>query len=345
MRTTAVFAARTVVAVVAALASSSATAHHAFSANFDVDRIIEVRGRVTDLQWQNPHVLLTVQAEDGATWAVESQAKNILERTDVRADLLAVGTTVALAGYPARGGRGVFALNALLADGRELILRAGQPARFGGRSGSNPDAVLAGGVSADAAAQAAGLFRVWSMQFAGEGRWRWPDTYPLTASAAAARARFDPVRDFPLRNCAQKGMPWIMEQPFPMAFMRSGEDVVLRLEEGDVVRTIHLAESPPSGVAASPYGYSYGRWDGSDLVVRTIAISARYLNATGIPLSPNVTTDERFSLAADGSRLDYTLTITDPDTFTEPLTVQRYWIWRPGAELKPYDCVLDDAAR
>jgi hypothetical protein len=332
-------------AVVALLISIGTSAHHAFSANFDVDRVVEVRGRVVDLQWQNPHVLLTLQTENGETWAVESQAKNILERTAVDANLLAVGTSVALAGYPARSGHGVFALNALLADGRELILRAGQPARFGGRQGSNPDAVLAGGVSADTAAQTAGLFRVWSMQFAGEGRWRWPDTYPLTASAAAARAQFDPVRDFPLRNCAPKGMPWIMEQPFPMSIARSGADVVLRLEEGDAVRTIHITDSPPARVEASPHGYSYGRWDGGDLVVRTIAISARYLNATGIPLSPSVTTDERFSLAPDGSRLEYTLTITDPDTFTEPLTLEKYWVWRPGAELKPYDCVVDDAPR
>jgi hypothetical protein len=339
------YAIRAAVAVTVALASVSTAAHHAFSANFDVDRIVEVRGRVTDLQWQNPHVLLTLETEDGESWAVESQAKNILERTEIHADVLAVGTRVALAGYPARAGHGVFALNALLADGRELILRAGQPARFGGRQGSNPDAVLAGGVSADAAALAAGLFRVWSMQFAGEGRWRWPDAYPLTAAAAAARARFDPVRDFPLRNCAPKGMPWIMEQPFPISFTRSGSDVALRLEEGDVVRTIHMTESPPPDVGPTPHGYSYGRWDDGDLVVRTIAINARYLNATGIPLSPKVTTDERFSLAPDGSRLDYTLTITDPDTFTEPLTVERYWIWRPGAALKPYDCAPDDAAR
>src|SRR5688500_3453673 len=107
MSSAAGFATRTAVAVAAALASSNGPAHHAFSANFDVDRIIEVLGRVTDLQWQNPHVLLTLQTEDGELWAAESQAKNILERTEVHAGLLAVGTSVALAGYPARAGNGV----------------------------------------------------------------------------------------------------------------------------------------------------------------------------------------------------------------------------------------------
>jgi hypothetical protein len=144
------------VVLAVAIGSAVAEAHHAFTANFDVARIVEVRGRVTALQWQNPHVLMTLETADGATWAVESQAKNLLERTDVYADQFAVGSAVALAGYPARDGNGVFALNALLADGSELILRAGQPARFGGRQASRPENILSGGVRADAAAQAGG---------------------------------------------------------------------------------------------------------------------------------------------------------------------------------------------
>jgi hypothetical protein len=328
-----------------AIVSAVAEAHHSFSANFDVNGVVEVRGRITALQWQNPHVLMTLEATDGATWAVETQAKNLLERTEIGAEFFAVGTSVALAGYPAREGRGVFALNAELPDGRELILRAGQVARFGGRQAGNPDNVLAGAASADAAAQAAGLFRVWSMQFAGESRWRWPSTYPLTPAAAAAQARFDRVRDFPLGDCTAKGMPWIMEQPFPMEFAREGVDVVLRLEEDDVVRRIHMQSAAPTDVQPSPYGYSVGRWDNGALVVHTTAINARYLNATGIPLTAAVTTDERFVVSSDGSRLNYTLTVTDPGTFTAPLTVEHYWIWRPGVTLQGYDCVPETAAR
>ena len=328
-------------ALAVTLSSATAQAHHAFSANFDVNGLVEVRGKITELKWQNPHVLMTLESADGETWAVESQAKNLLERTAIGADLFAVGSTVALAGYPAREGKGVFALNALLADGRELILRAGRPAHFGGRQGSNPDALLAAGVSADSSAQAAGMFRVWSMQFAGEGRWRWPDTYPLTTAAAAAQARFEPTRDMPLGDCAEKGMPWIMEQPFPMEIARQGNDVLVKLEEADAVRTVHMQSSPPNSVVPSAYGYSVGRWDGDTLVVHTTAINARFLNSTGIPLTPAVTTDERFSVSSDGSRLNYTLTITDPGTFTAPLTLEKYWIWRPGVTLESYGCTPD----
>ncbi len=49
-------------------------------------------------------------------------------------------------------------------------------------------------------------------------------------------------------------------------------------------------------------------------------------------------TEERFSLNADGSRLEYTLTVTDPTTFTEPAEFTKAWEWRPGEQVKPYDC-------
>ena len=63
----------------------------------------------------------SAQTAEGETWALEAQAKNLLERTAIAASHFAVGSSVALAGYPARDGHGVFALNALLGDGRELI--------------------------------------------------------------------------------------------------------------------------------------------------------------------------------------------------------------------------------
>jgi hypothetical protein len=327
-----------IVTIAIGWAAAPAQAHHAFSANFDVDEMVEVQGRITALQWQNPHVLMRLETAEGLTWEVESQAKNLLERTDIHAESFAVGANVALAGFPAREGRGVFALNALLADGRELILRAGRPAYFGGQAAGRPENILAAGV-ADAVAASAGVFRVWSMQFAGDSRFRWPATYPLTPAAAAAQARFEPGVDDPLEHCEDKGMPWIMEQPFPLELVRRGGDVVMRLEEGDTERVIHLEDTPPSGLQPSPLGYSYGRWEGDELVVRTVALSARYLNATGVPLSNAATLDERFSPTRDGSRLNYRLTVADPETFTEPLVLTSYWIWRPGERLQTYDCV------
>ena len=38
---------------------------------------------------------------------------------------------------------------------------------------------------------------------------------------------------------------------------------------------------------------------------------------------------ERFTLAADGSRLDYTLAVTDPVNFTEPVILEKHWLYHP----------------
>jgi hypothetical protein len=36
-------------------------------------------------------------------------------------------------------------------------------------------------------------------------------------------------------------------------------------------------------------------------------------------------------------------TVTDPETFTEPISMPEFhWDWIPGQELKPYNCTVDD---
>ncbi|MDH3507470.1 MAG: hypothetical protein OEQ25_10060, partial [Gammaproteobacteria bacterium] len=89
----------------------------------------------------------------------------------------------------------------------------------------------------------------------------------------------------------------------------------------------------------SPLGYSVGRWVDGDLIVTTMHVNSLQLGRDGIPLSEDVEMLERFSLSADEQRLDYALTITDPATFTEPVTLTSHWVWRPGETIKPYDCI------
>jgi hypothetical protein len=72
--------------------------------------------------------------------------------------------------------------------------------------------------------------------------------------------------------------------------------------------------------------------------VTTADIGYPWFNGTGIPLGPNATTEERFELNEDGSRLDYTMTVTDFTTFTAPVTLRKAWEWRPGEQVRPYEC-------
>ena len=130
-----------------------------------------------------------------------------------------------------------------------------------------------------------------------------------------------------------------MEQPYPIEFKRDGDDVVLALEEYDTLRHIAMTSAPnPAKRNAPRLGQSTGRWDGPVLVVETTGIDYPHFDGRGIPLAPGARVEERFALNADGSRLDYTMTVTDPATFTEPVTLAKQWEWRPGEQVRPYDC-------
>ena len=185
------------------------------------------------------------------------------------------------------------------------------------------------------------LFRVWASHLGNPENALTP-TQPLalTESAKRAVAAFDPVKDSTENGCKPKGMPRLMSQPPPMEFVDKGDTILLRMEEYETVRTIHM--SAPSSLEAqpkTPLGYSVGRWDGKALVVETSRLDSPYLNANGVPLGADAHIIERFAPTPDGSRLDYTLVVTDPDSLLAPAELKRIWVWRPGEEVLPFNCV------
>jgi hypothetical protein len=108
-KTTALF-----VGGLAALAAAAPlVAHHAFGAEFDRDAPIRMEGRVTRLEWVNPHtwihIAVTEMTKEGETvrpadpdeevWAVEGGTPNTLLRRGLRRDCLAIGTVVIVDGY------------------------------------------------------------------------------------------------------------------------------------------------------------------------------------------------------------------------------------------------------
>jgi hypothetical protein len=53
---------------------------------------------------------------------------------------------------------------------------------------------------------------------------------------------------------------------------------------------------------------------------------------------PAAASGPRFAPSADGARLDYTMTVTDATTFTRPVEMSTFWIWRPEIRVEPYAC-------
>jgi len=184
------------------------------------------------------------------------------------------------------------------------------------------------------------LFRVWSTQFGHGHDPLWLDEYPLTEVAKQKFSEWDPVSDTAAPGCKPKGMPLIMEQPYPIEFVRNDDAILLRMEEYDTVRTITMMDERSTiDSTRSILGHSKGRWDGNTLVVETEGVDFPLFDSNGIPQGRNPSFIERFRVSDDGSQLLYELTATDSETFTEPVNLTRNWVWRPGERVEPYECV------
>lgn len=139
-------------------------------------------------------------------------------------------------------------------------------------------------------------------------------------------------------DCTPKGMPWIMEQPHDLAFEEDGPDIVLRLEEYDVVRRIYVNWQGDRTVQPySTHGLSTGVWDGDTLVVTTTNLNSPNFKWE-IPQSEAAEIVERFTPSELGDRLDYEIVVTDPETFTEPVRMAKFWLSIPGQVLDAYNC-------
>jgi hypothetical protein len=84
-------------------------AHHAFSAEFDANAPVTLRGPVTRIEWINPHAWIHMEAKlpDGKTevWMVEGGTPNTLQRNGITRDTISVGTVIVVSGYQAKDGR------------------------------------------------------------------------------------------------------------------------------------------------------------------------------------------------------------------------------------------------
>lgn len=326
-----------------------ATAHHSF-AKFDRGKSIELEGEVVDVSWQNPHVHFTVRGRsgDGAiqNWTLETNSPGILRRMGLNAGLVNAGDRVRVAGNPAvDGGPEMFATNMLLPDGRELQLGGNVALRFSKQAVGDASAWRV--AQGDKTHPELGLYRVWSSTsasaptlFRDGGRGFTTLDYPLTPDARRAVESFDRVEGSRrlANDCTPKGMPWMMEQPYDLAFERDGDDILLRLEEFDIVRRIHMGFTGDR--AAQPYspaGFSTGAWDGGTLVVTTTNLNSPNFKWE-VPASEQASIVERFAPSKQGDRLDYEIVVTDPVTFTEPVRITKYWISIPGQVLDRYNC-------
>ncbi len=117
-------------------APAAAIAHHAFSAEFDADAPVLLRGAVTKVEWINPHTWIHIDAvnDDGTTtaWMVEGGTPNTLLRGGLNRNTLAPGTELIVRGYQSKDRS---CTPACKANGRDVTFTDGRKI-FMGSSGT-----------------------------------------------------------------------------------------------------------------------------------------------------------------------------------------------------------------
>lgn len=331
---------RACVLCLAALPGIGLSHHSRFE--YDGSELAEVQGTVESVFWRNPHVRFVVGRTTPAgeeRWEMEGGPVNGLERAGIERGAIQVGDRVTVLGLVSkRSGNAMLPIRLTREDDQPVVLARDRAAALGLLDEAAPTRTLASEEVELARREADGIFRVWT----NIGRTQTRSSHPLTAAARAAKESWNqPTDDLALR-CIQAGMPEAMVSPFPIEIIDEGERIVVRLEEWDNVRVIHLnAVGEAGSQPASRLGHSVGRWDGRDLVVRTTRIDYPFLDDRGTPQSEAVEIEERFILSEDETRLDWTARVTDPNTFTEPTTLpMMHWEWVPGERIKPYNCTL-----
>jgi Family of unknown function (DUF6152) len=115
------------------LAAIPVFAHHAFQAEFDDKKPVHLVGKVTKMEWINPHawIHIDVTGPDGkvTSWMVECGSPNIMLRRGFKKESLEFGSELTVDGYQAKNGSN-------RANGSSVTFRDGRRLFVGG---SNPD--------------------------------------------------------------------------------------------------------------------------------------------------------------------------------------------------------------
>jgi hypothetical protein len=110
-------------------------AHHAFAAEFDVEKPVTLTATLEKWEMINPHSWFHVQVRepDGTLtkWMVEGGSPNQLIRNGVTKNTIPIGTELVIEGYRSKDGT-------LKAVGRNLVLKDGSRLFLGGSAPGQP---------------------------------------------------------------------------------------------------------------------------------------------------------------------------------------------------------------
>jgi hypothetical protein len=320
-----------------------ADAHHG-AGRFDPRKSVELEGRLTRLDFVNPHsyVYFDAVGDDGKVIAMkcEMRSATVLRRSGWSPEMFVPGASIKVKGYPHRDDPTACSVETLtlgnaptleryqqLSDAKSAN-RAKRPFRLpNGKPNlagewAQEQQILArppgGRVGLVPISQAAAIEAGKLPMPDGPAGW-FPPPVTLTAAGRAAQEALGkrPTSENPRLSCQITSI--LFDWVFDGAINRITQSAdVIKMEYGaGLTRTVHMnMTAHPAKVTPSRAGHSIGRWDGDTLVVDTVGFEPGSL-AGNLPHSNRLHVVERFTLNPATLELTRDIVAEDPVYFVD----------------------------
>ena len=167
-----------------------------------------------------------------------------------------------------------------------------------------------------------------------------PNPLPFTPWGQAQWDNYNPPKN---GDYAGSCMPfgWIRSfTPHPMQILQNNENISFLFEQSTMFQVVntenlpHRKDWPPTW-----FGDSRGRWEGDTLIIDVVNLNGyQKLGTIGHPMSDQSHLVMEFK-RPDMGRIEFKWTLTDPKTYTRPISNERVFVLSPNTELMEYSCM------
>jgi hypothetical protein len=180
------------------------------------------------------------------------------------------------------------------------------------------------------------------MALSGQAGAQWQAAFDATLTPVGRLVQTEnvPEADPKFINCQPYGYVREVTNPLPMQISRDGEHVLIRYEEWSLFRQIYMdGRAHPQYRTPSLLGHSVGRVENGVLIIETDRVTPDLVSdSSALGHSGELKGVERYTVHHNPRRLELTLTLEDPVTFTKPLVVTKTWLYTPDVEIVQDTC-------
>jgi hypothetical protein len=290
------------IATIGVMAAFPVYAHHAATATFDTSQDLEIEGYVTNFNFVNPHVTITLDVEDengvASEWVVTAPAVAGFRRWGWTQDTLEEGL-----------------LEVSPEDGSLVRVLTGPSPDQTPDDLARPELALEDGRP--------NLSGTWLAIAPGEGARQ--AAAQFNATGQALQDAFDPTQDPAYTRCEPRNLVGDVTAIQSVRVTQNDDYVVLEYEGPGTRRLVYLDGREATSDDHTRLGHSVARYEGDALVIETSQLLGGLSNGRGNALSDQMTLVETYRRAddADDAALEMTMVITDPGHLEAPW--ERSW--------------------